>query len=76
MIFIALLTDNTGFGPKFSYSNWQNSSLDQSILEPCDWLAGLKIRLVGLSFAELEMDKTGHLKLYVLLSGTSKHQVQ
>ena len=28
-----------------------------------DWLAGLKIRVVGLSFVELEMDETGHLKL-------------
>ena len=38
-----------------------------------DWLAGPKIRIVGLSFAELEMDKTVHLELYLLLSGRSKH---
>ena len=31
--FIALLTNNTGFGPGFLYSNWQNSSRDQSNLE-------------------------------------------
>ena len=30
-----------------------------------DWLAGPKIRIVGLSFAELEMDETVHLKLYI-----------
>ena len=31
---IALLTNNTGFGPGSSYSDWQNSSRDQSNLEP------------------------------------------
>ena len=41
-----------------------------------DWLAGPKIRIVGLSFAELEMDKTVHLEFYLLLSGSSKHQFQ
>ena len=35
---IALLTNNTDFGPGFSYSDWQNSSRDQSNLEPY-WLA-------------------------------------
>ena len=38
-----------------------------------DWLAGPKIRIVGLSFAELEMDKTVHLEFYLLLFGRSKH---
>ena len=40
-----------------------------------DWLAGPKIRIVGLC-AELEMDKTVHLEFYLLLSGSSKHQFQ
>ena len=39
-----------------------------------DWLSGLKIRIVGLSFAELEMDKTVHLEFYLSLSVRSKHQ--
>ena len=30
---IALFTNNTVFGPGFSYSDWQNSSRDQSNLE-------------------------------------------
>ena len=34
-----------------------------------DWLAGLKIHIVGLSFAELEIDKTVHLEFYLLLMG-------
>ena len=41
-----------------------------------DWLTGLKIRIVGLSFAELEMDKTVHLVFYLPLSGRTKHQFQ
>ena len=39
-----------------------------------DSLTGPKIRIVGLSFAELEMDKTVHLELYLPLFGRSKHQ--
>ena len=41
-----------------------------------DWLAGLKIRIVGLRFAELEMDKTVHLKLYLPLSRRNKYQLR
>ena len=41
-----------------------------------DWLTGPKIRIVGLSFAELEMDKTDHLEFYLPLLGRSKHQFQ
>ena len=41
-----------------------------------DWLTGPKIRIVGLSFAELEMDKTVHLEFYLPLSERSKHQFQ
>ena len=41
-----------------------------------DWLTGPKIRIVGLSFAELEIDKTVYLEFYLLLSGRSKHQFQ
>ena len=37
-----------------------------------DWLTCLKIRIVGLSFAELELDKTVHLEFYLPLSGRSK----
>ena len=40
-----------------------------------DRLAGPKMRNVGLSFAELEGDKTVHLKLNSLLSGKSKYQL-
>ena len=40
-----------------------------------DWFTGPKIRIVGLSFAELEMDKTVHLENYVPLFGRSKHQL-
>ena len=69
---IASLTNNTGFGPGFSYSDWQNSSRDQSNLEPY-WLA---YRFVGFSFAELQMDKTVHLEFYLPLSWRSKHQFQ
>ena len=41
-----------------------------------DWLTGPEIRIVGLSFAELEMDETVHLEFYLPLSGRSKHQFQ
>ena len=41
-----------------------------------DWLTGPKIRIVGLSSAELEMDKTVHLEFYLPLSGGRKHQFQ
>ena len=62
-----------GFGPGFSYSDWQNSSRDQSNL--VDWLTGPKIRIIGLSFAELEMDKTVHLEFYLPLSGRRKTSI-
>ena len=76
-VLIALLTNNTGFGPEFSYSDWQNWSRAQSNLEPyIDWLTCPKIRIVGLSFAEVEMDKTVHLECHLSLSGRSKHQFQ
>ena len=35
-----------------------------------DWLAGPKNGVVGVSFAELEMDKAVHLKLYSTLFNT------
>ena len=41
-----------------------------------DWLTGPKICTVGLSFAELEMDKTVYLEFYLPLSVRSKHQFQ
>ena len=41
-----------------------------------DWLTGPKIRIAGLRFAELEMDKTVHSEFYLPLSGRSKHQFQ
>ena len=51
-----------------------------SIWSGIDWLAaglvGPKIRIDGLSYVELEMDKTVHLKLYLPLSVRSKHQRQ
>ena len=39
-----------------------------------DWLTGPNIRIVGLSFAEVDMDKTVHLEFYLPLSGRSKHR--
>ena len=47
-----------------------------------DWLAGLRIRIVDIRFAELELDKTVQLKLYLPMfgggggGGGSKHQRQ
>ena len=41
-----------------------------------DWLTSPKIRIDGLSFAELEIDKTVHLEFYLPLFGRSKHQSQ
>ena len=41
-----------------------------------DWLIGPKIRIAGLSFAELKMDKTVRSEVYLPLSGKSKHQFQ
>ena len=41
-----------------------------------NWPAGPKICIVGLSFAEQNMDKTVHLKFYLPLSGRCKHQLQ
>ena len=41
-----------------------------------DWLVGPKIRIVGLSFTELEMDKTVHLEFYLLLSGETSISVE
>ena len=38
-----------------------------------DWLTGPEIRIVGLSFVELEMDKAVHLEFYLALSGRNKH---
>ena len=45
-----------------------------SIWNRIEWLTGPKIRIVGLSFAKLEMDKTVHLEFYLPLSGRNKHQ--
>ena len=41
-----------------------------------DWLTGPKMRVIGHSFAEVEMDKTVHSEFYLPLSGRSKHQFQ
>ena len=38
-----------------------------------DWLTGPKICIVGFSFAELDMDKTVHVEVYLPSSGRSKH---
>ena len=39
-----------------------------------DWLTGPKIRIVGLSFADVEIDETVHLEFHLPLSGRRKHQ--
>ena len=49
-------------------------NFSQAIRGRIDWLASPKIRIVGLSFAELELDETVHLEFYLPLSGRSKHQ--
>ena len=41
-----------------------------------DWLTGPKIHIIGLSFAEIEMDKAVHFEFYLPLSGRSKYQFQ
>ena len=46
----------------------RTSLVTSPIWSHIDWLAGPKIRIVGLNFAELEMDKTVHLKLFLPLS--------
>ena len=75
--FIALLTNNTGFGPGFSYSQiGRTRHVTSPIWSHIDWPTGPKIRIVGLSLAELEMDKTVHLDFYLPLSRRSKHQAQ
>ena len=38
------------------------------IWSPIDWFAGPKINIVELNFAELEIDKTVHLKLCLLFN--------
>ena len=40
-----------------------------------DWLTGSKISIIGLSFTELEMGKTVHLKLNLTLAGRNKHRI-
>ena len=63
--FIALLTNNTGFGSRFSCNDWQNSHHVTGPIWSCiDWPAGPKIRIVGLSFAELEIDN--YIRLFTL----------
>ena len=70
------LTDNTGFEPGPPAVIGRTRHGTSPIWSHIDWLAGPKIRIVGLSFAELEMEKTVYLKLYLPLSGRSKHQLQ
>ena len=41
-----------------------------------DWLTGPKIRIVGLSFAEVKMDRRVRLEFHLPLSGRNKHQFQ
>ena len=41
-----------------------------------DWLTDPKICVVGLGFAEAEMDKKVHSEFYLPLSGRSRHQFQ
>ena len=41
-----------------------------------NWLTSPKIRIVGLCFADFEMDKAVHLEFYLPASGKSKHQFQ
>ena len=60
-----LHTNNTGFGPVIGKTRHVTSPIWSHI----DWLTGPKTHIVGLSFAELEMDKTVHLEFYLPLSG-------
>ena len=64
-IIIALLTNNTSFG--------RARHVTSPIWSRIDWLTGPKIRTVGFSFAEVEMDKTVNLEFYLPLFGRSRH---
>ena len=63
-----------GFGPGFLNNDWQNLSRDQSSLEPVLTDLPVENQNCWPNFAELEMDETVHLKLYLPFSGRSKHQ--
>ena len=73
---IALLINNTGFRPRSCTVIGKTRHVTSQIWSRIDWLTSPKIRIVGLSFAEVEMDKTVHLEFYSPLSGRSKHQFQ
>ena len=75
-LLIALLTNNTGIGPDSRTVIGRTGHVTCPIWSRNDWLTGPKIRIVGLSFAELEMDKIVHLQFYLPLSGKSKQQFQ
>ena len=47
----------------------RNRHVASPIWSRIDWPTSLKIRIVGLNFAELVMDKTVHLEFYLPLSG-------
>ena len=47
----------------------RNRHMTSPIRSRIDWFAGPKIRIAGLSFSELQMDKTVDLKLYLPMSG-------
>ena len=76
LLIIALLTNNMGFGPGSRTVIRRSRHVINPICSLIDWLAGPKIRIVGLSFAECKMDETVHVKLYLPLSGRGKHQLQ
>ena len=61
----------TVFGIAGGQKAWSNNPI-WSI----DWLAGPKIGIVDLCFALHETGETIHLKLYLSLSGSNKHQLQ
>ena len=65
-----------GFRTSFSQSDCKICHVTSTTWSRNGWLDGPKIRIVGLSSAELEMDETVHLKIYLLLSGRGKHQFQ
>ena len=73
---IASLANNTASDRDSRTVIGRTCHLTSPIWSRIDWLTGPKIRIVGLSFAELELDKTAHLEFYLPLSGRSKHQFQ
>ena len=74
-MFTALLTNNKVLDRYSCTVTGRTCLVTSPIWSHIDWLASSKIRIAGLRFAKLEMDKTVHLKLYLLLSGVWQEEM-